>query len=46
MKFTRFAKTRLYFIMQYGEGGELFTKITNQGKLLDINLQGVGKRKA
>lgn len=36
LKFTSFAKTRLYFIMQYGEGGELFTKITNQGET-DVN---------
>ena len=36
-------KTKLYFIMQFGEGGELFTKITSHGQYggYTIDIQGV-----
>ena len=39
-------KTKLYFIMQFGEGGELFTKITSHGQYGDYlgihwDIQGV-----
>ena len=35
-------KTKLYFIMQFGEGGELFTKITSHGQYGDY--LGIGTK--